>query len=235
MRYWAALLLLAGAPVRPAHAQAYQCTAPAGPIPVPQVRQDGPTRHAAITGYTLALTWAPEFCHSHTPSRASSRECSGREGNFGLVVHGLWPEGHGTRYPQWCSPGRAVTAADIRPYLCMTPSAYLLAHEWARHGSCMARRPAAYFARARTLWQSLRLPDLDRLSRKKGLTAGDLRHAFADANPGWHADMIALKVSKRGWLEEIHLCYTRRFKPSPCASWKRGPSDNDRLRIWRGL
>ena len=61
--------------------------------------------------------------------------------------------------------------------LCTTPSARLLAHEWAKHGSCMAAQPARYFARERQLWSAIRWPDFDRLSRKRGLTAGDVRRA----------------------------------------------------------
>ena len=47
----------------------------------------------------------------------------------------------------------------------------------------MAREPARYFAKSRELWGAIRWPDLDRLSRKKPLTAGDLRRALAEA-PG---------------------------------------------------
>ena len=101
MRLLAAIALVAAAPL---HAQAYQCRVPAK-VSVPQVRPDGLTRRTPITGYTLALSWAPEFCKGREASRADAVECSGANGRFGLIVHGLWPEG-ARGSPQWC-PARA--------------------------------------------------------------------------------------------------------------------------------
>ena len=40
--------------------------------------------------YLLTLSWAPEFCATHS-SNASSSECDPTH-HFGFVVHGLWPE-----------------------------------------------------------------------------------------------------------------------------------------------
>lgn len=58
---------------------------------------------AAATGqpgafdyYVLALSWSPEFCHSH-PTKP---ECV--SGKFGFVVHGLWPQ-YANGYPENCS------------------------------------------------------------------------------------------------------------------------------------
>lgn len=63
MRLAIALALLAGS--APLSAQAYQCRVP-DKITVPQVRPDGPVRRTAVTGYTLALSWSPEFCKGRT-------------------------------------------------------------------------------------------------------------------------------------------------------------------------
>ncbi|HEU4652097.1 MAG TPA: ribonuclease T, partial [Croceibacterium sp.] len=79
-----------------AHAQAYQCHMPQGPVGVPAVPRDGPVRQAPVTGYTLALTWSPEFCRTRAAAAVNDRQCSGRFGRFGFVVHGLWPEGRGS-------------------------------------------------------------------------------------------------------------------------------------------
>src|SRR3546814_15961857 len=59
----------------------------------------------------------------------------------------------------------------------------------------------------RILWGALRIPDYDRLSRNAGLTAGDIRSAFADANRGIEPEYVGVKLSPRGWLEELRLCY----------------------------
>src|SRR5205085_767754 len=140
-------------------AQAYQCRIPQGPVSVPAVTRDGPVRQAPITGYTLALTWSPEYCRAWRGQPVDSRQCSGRAGRFGFVVHGLWPEGRGASWPQWCPTQRGPTSSELARNMCMTPSAELQAHEWAKHGACMASRPENYFRAVRLLWSGLRWPD----------------------------------------------------------------------------
>lgn len=216
-----------------AQAQAFQCRAPQV-ASVPAIAPDGPRRQLAITGYTLALSWSPEFCKLRSEDRNHAFQCSGKTGRFGLVVHGLWPEG-GTRWPQWCEAKTALTPADIRGTMCLMPSARLVARQWAKHGSCMVKRPASYLKVIRILRSGLRLPDYDRISREEGLTAGRIRAAFADANPEWPESAIAVKLSPRGWLEEIRLCYSKTFHPARCAPSRRGAKDAAPARIWRGL
>jgi len=228
-----ALVLLALAFPAPALAQAYQCTPPAriGPLPAPE--PDGPVRRTAIGRYTLAVSWAPEFCRNDRDP--ASVECSGHNGRFGFVLHGLWPESVSGPSPQWCAVRPRPSAHLLRRNLCMTPSAELLEHEWAKHGSCMARTPQSYFNTAASLWQPLRWPDADRLSRKDGLTVGDLRREIALANPQWPASGVGVTLSRNGWLRELRLCYSARFKPIPCVQQQLGPRDATPLKIWRGL
>jgi ribonuclease T2 len=227
----AALALLA-APA-PALAQAYQCSLPQGRIAVPAIERGSEVR-ARVTGFTLAASWSPEYCRTRARSADDARQCSGRAGRFGMILHGLWPEGAG-RSPQWCGRAGPPSAADVRPMMCTTPSTRLLAHEWSKHGSCMARRPAAYFAKASALWRSIRWPDFDRLSRQRGLTAGEVRRAFAEANPRWTAGGVGLEVNRRGWLEGLRLCYGLDYRPRACRSAQLGPADGAKVSIYRGL
>ncbi len=213
-------------------AQAYQCTLPHGPVTLPSLDR-GPERRAPVTGYTLAVSWSPEYCRTRTRSRADAWQCSGAGGRFAMVLHGLWPQGRGFS-PQWCSGGRELRAQDLRANLCITPSARLLAHEWARHGSCMVRRPATYFKVERILWNSLRWPDFDRLSRRDP-TAGDLRRAFVEANPAWQPDEVGIELNERGWLEGLRLCYGADFLPRRCRASTLGPGAAAKVKIWRGL
>jgi ribonuclease T2 len=117
----------------------------------------------------------------------------------------------------------------------MTPSAQLLAHEWAKHGSCMARRPETYFKISRILWQSLAFPDLDRLSRRKGLNAGMIRESFVVANPSFRPEQVGVDLNDRGWLEGLELCYAKDFMPTRCDRRRFGPPDSTGVKIWRGL
>lgn len=220
-------------PAAAAQAQAYQCRAPQV-TNVPRITPDGPRRTGPVTGYTLALSWAPEFCKPRRDDRAHAFQCSGKQGSFGLVVHGLWPEG-ARDWPQWCEAPRAPTPAEVRSALCLMPSERLVARQWAKHGSCMVKRPDAYLKVIGILRSGLRLPDYDRISREEGLTAGRIRAAFADANPDWPESAVGVKLNERGWLEEIRLCYSRRFRPAPCAAGRRGARDAAPAKIWRGL
>lgn len=231
---WAAALLLLLSPA-PAFAQAYQCRIPEGRVSLPPVTRDGPVRDTPITGYTLALSWSPEFCRGREDNPRHARQCSGRSGRFGFVVHGLWPEGRGGQWPQWCEAEHPPTATGVRETLCTMPGERLIATEWAKHGSCMARSGDGYLRATRALWNSLRLPDYDRLSRQQNLTAGDIRRAFADANARWEVEHVGLVVNERGWLTEMRLCYGRDFMPTACDRRRYGPADDTRVRIWRGM
>lgn len=216
-----------------ANAQAYQCRVPQR-LSAPPIVRDGPVRRTPVTGYTLAVSWSPEYCRGRERRAGDAIQCSGVNGSFGMVVHGLWPEGRGAS-PQWCPTPLRPTPADLARNLCMMPSARLQAREWAKHGTCMTRRPATYLNAARILWESLRWPDIDRLSREDPLTVGALRARISAANPGWPTSAIGVVVNERGWLRELRLCMDRRFRPAPCDRRRFGPPDGGKLRIWRGL
>ena len=216
-----------------AQAQAYQCRAPQV-MSVPRITPDSPRRIMPVTGYTLALSWSPEFCKPRADDRSHAAQCSGTNGSFGLVVHGLWPES-GQSWPQWCGSSTALTPAEVRGAMCMMPSERLGARQWAKHGSCMVDRPAKYLKVTSILWRGLRIPDYDRISREDGLTAGRIRAAFADANPAWPEHAIGVKLNGRGWLEEVRLCYSKTFRPARCSASRWGAKDGAAAKVWRGL
>ncbi len=218
-----------------AQAQAYQCTPPAAAPSVPAITADGPVRQLPVSRYSLALSWSPEFCRGRENNPRFAAQCSGRNGRFGFVVHGLWPEGRGRDWPQWCPTRRAPSPALVRQHLCMTPDVRLLAHEWAKHGACMVGTPETYFRTTRVLWNALQWPDYDRISRQDDLTAGDIRRAFAEANPPFQPEQVGVRLNERGWLTEMRLCYDRRFRPMRCTEAQFGAADATAARIWRGL
>lgn len=222
---------LAGLPAA-AHAQAWQCRVPPRVDPVPLERPDGPVRTVPVAGYTLALTWSPEFCRTRGGDPAHRMQCGGGIGRFGFILHGLWPEGKGAP-PQWCPTRIAPSPDTIRRNLCMTPSPDLIAHEWAKHGTCMARTPERYFETGRTLFNGLRFPDMGLLSRKEGLTAGDLRRELAALNPALRPAAIRVRANPRGWLTEVHVCHGKGLRPAPCRD--AGLADAAPLKVWRSF
>ncbi|MES2493818.1 MAG: ribonuclease T [Pseudomonadota bacterium] len=227
---WAVLAALLPAP---ALAQAYQCTVPQRLAPLPPVRADGPVRKVPVGGYTLAASWSPEYCRNERSS--ASMQCSGRHGRFGFILHGLWPEARSGPPPQWCALTPRPSSDVYRRSLCTTPVPGLIEHEWAKHGSCMATTPEAYWGIARHVWGRFRWPDADRLSRKPGLVAGDLRVQLMIANPGLAANQIGVHASPAGWLREVRICHNRALRPIRCRSGVQGLPDSAPLKIWRGL
>lgn len=223
-----AILAAALATPAAANAQALQCSVP-GQLPRPTT--EGPTsgeprRILPIGGYTLAVSWAPEACRGH----AGDFQCGG--GNrFGFTLHGLWPDGEGAAWPQYCASAALLPESAIRPNLCATPSVQLLQHEYAKHGTCMGLSPADYFRRSTGLYARLHFPDMAVLAARPDLTAGVFAAAFARANPGMSADMMRLNLNRRGWLEEVWLCLDIRFRWRRCPATQGGAAPSAAVRI----
>jgi ribonuclease T2 len=217
-----------------AEAQALQCRLPSNiPRPRPELPSQGePQRTLPIGGYTLALTWAPQYCHGHARDASAKMECA--SGNrFGFTLHGLWPDGIGKEWPQYCAAAPLLPQPLIKQHLCSTPSAQLLQHEWAKHGTCMGTTPAAYFERSTGLYGKLRYPDMDALSRSP-LNARGLAEAMAKVNPGLPASAIRVTANKNGWLDELWLCLDKRFAYVPCKAGTGGLPATTTVKIWRG-
>ena len=102
-------------PATTAHAQANQCRVPPS-VSVPQITPDGPSKRLPVTGYSLSLSWSPEYCRGKEERSGDAMQCSGRSGRFGFVLHGLWPEGANGRWPQWCPTPRAPSPALVRQH-----------------------------------------------------------------------------------------------------------------------
>ena len=217
-----------------ASAQAERCALPAR---IERPRPDGPSadqprRVVPIGGYTLALTWSPQYCRTRAGDAGARLQCGG--GNrFGFTLHGLWPDGVGRTWPQYCAGTGLLSRQVIRANLCETPSAQLLQHEWAKHGTCMpGYTPQRYFARATDLYRRLRFPDMDALSRAP-LTASGLAQAIARANPGLPATAVRVTTTRQGWLDELWLCLDTRFRYARCRPDSGGAAAGSTVRIWR--
>ncbi len=218
-----------------ASAKAYRCSVPEARVPL---HPDGasasqPQRLLPIGGYTLAITWAPQYCRDHARDPSARFECGGSN-RFGFTLHGLWPDGVGKDWPQYCTSAQLLPQPLIRRHLCTTPSAQLMQHEWAKHGTCMAGiAPAQYFARSSGLYTNLRYPVMSALSRQR-LTAGAFATAMARANPGLSVDMMRVTATRRGWLDELWICLDKRFRYARCPAHQGGLSPRAPLKIWRG-
>ena len=223
MREVIAALLLAGATAAQA---ADRCTVPPALMPAaaePQEEQ----RLLPVTRLVLAYYWWPEQCR-----RDDQRGQPGCRAGFGFKVHGLWPDGAGRTYPQFCRAPTPLDIATVRANWCMTPSATLLQHEWAKHGTCHWQSPANYFGAAQRVAGSIVLPDAARLG---GLfapaTAGNLRDAVVKANPQIPRAAIFVGTAKKQWLTEVRICLTLAYQPVACEGGDIGAPDSVPLRV----
>ena len=168
--------------------------------------------------YLLSYSWSPTYCQklSANSKRAGQKDylqCgSGRQ--FGYILHGLWPQGLAsgtTALPRACLGNQGkIVRTDLQPFLCMTPSVWLLQHQYEYHGTCMPdanlRTPVGYFTRAQTLHRQLTLP-LQQL-------------AYTEANLNWWYSNNPLLVSgsvkywNRG--REWQFCYGPDFNSISC-------------------
>ena len=211
-------LLLASVPMGAAIAAGPGCAVPSN-LPTPQVEMPGadqPPRVVPVASYTLALLWAPQHCF-HAVGGAEALQC-GRDTGTGFLLHGLWPDGAGKNWPQWCAAAAILPRKTIAAHYCATPAPQLLQHEWAKHGTCIAgATPDTYFAQSNRMFFGLRFPDMAALAAGP-LTEGRLAQAFVEANSGMDAGAVRLNLDKAGWLQEVWLCFDTAFRSMRCAA-----------------
>lgn len=229
-----AILLGVSCAVTAAHAQAARCAIPPT-LKSPRFENPPPgsQRILPISGFVLALSWSPQFCKTRGKDDKFNTQCDA-ETPFGFILHGLWPDAEGQGEPRWCRKVPVLSKALVRQNFCSTPSPQLQQREWAKHGSCITRDPAAYFASANRLFASIKAPDMNALSRAP-LDARRFIAAFVAANPGLPADAVRLDLSDIGWLEEVRICYGTDYRPRACPRDIGGVSDGARVRIWRAV
>lgn len=215
-------------------AQSWQCRAPKSlPRPSLELPEPGQVRRTPVDGYVLAISWSREYCRGREQDPSMRYQCSGEIGDFGFVLHGLWPEAKGPNYPQYCRSVGVLPRKVVADNICMTPSVQLLQHEWAKHGTCMAKKPETYFGAAKLLFGAIEFPDMDRLSRQP-LNAKGLAEVFAENNAGLPANAVRVKTNDRGWLQEVRICLGKDLKPRRCPAFVQGAPDKAEIKVWRG-
>jgi ribonuclease T2 len=221
----------------PAQAMAAQGPVCTPPLTLQQPHPELPTatepsRILPMGGYTLAISWSPQYCRAHGREPGNAFECGGAA-RFGFTLHGLWPDGVGAVWPQYCKSTPILPPALIRRTMCSTPSEQLIQHEWAKHGTCTAGSPSQYFRKSTRFYRSVRYPDMAALVREP-LTVGGFKAAFAAANRAIPADAVRVTLSRDGWLDEIWLCLDRQLHYARCRPGSGGAPDAARVQVWRG-
>ncbi|MEM6405524.1 MAG: hypothetical protein AAF669_02855 [Pseudomonadota bacterium] len=167
--------------------------------------------------YVMSYSWAPDHCKKR--ARAASKQPGGKDylqcgsgRKFGYILHGLWPQGtlrNPKNYPRACRGNQPkIPREDLAPFLCMTPSAWLLQHEYEFHGTCMPdaalASPVGYFKQAQALHTQLNLPDRKLADNRASV------NWFIRNNPGLKRNMFYYSSG------EWRFCYNADFKPMRC-------------------
>lgn len=154
--------------------------------------------------YKLAVSRSKEWCYAKD---RNDDQCT-----LEYSVHGLWPQCD-RGYPRDCAlPDRSLAdAIDADEVRRITPSAYLIKHEWQKHGTCSGLKRSKYFDLAGRLFDKAKAPPL-----KPGeYTYEGLIKALTGANPALSAASIELACDEdqKGprasvkTLDEIRYCF----------------------------
>lgn len=159
--------------------------------------------------YVLALSWSPEFCHSH-PDKP---EC--RSGHYGFIVHGLWPQfAHG--YPEHCSsqfPEGSLPGPDD-----VMPDPELIRHEWETHGTCSGLDPASYFKLIHQAFASIKFPSrFEHPTQSFTIAPSDVKRDFLAANPRLQNDDLVVSCGNN-YLTGVSICLAKNLAPTSCQS-----------------
>ena len=139
--------------------------------------------------YVLALSWSPNWCALEGDAR-DAEQC---EGDFGWVVHGLWPQ-YERGWPSYCrsnarAPSRSMTGAQADLFGAGGAAWY----QWKKHGICSGLSAQDYYRLAREAFARVERPEvLRRLDRTVKLPATVIEEAFLAANPEMTADQITI-------------------------------------------
>jgi ribonuclease T2 len=178
--------------------------------------------------YVMSLSWSPSYCLTH---RDEPDQC-GRHG-FGFVLHGLWPQYRKGGWRQHCGTRTAPDAETVARTLAFMPSRRLIEHEWQAHGSCTGMDPRAYFDTADRAFSGIAIPKSLRTPQSPpALSAADIEHAFARANPGLDASMLSVVCHDGGELAEVRVCLGKdTLAPQSCGGRVRNSCRYGKLRI----
>lgn len=213
-------------------------------IQQPSPRQIDWKNDDVATDYlALVLSWSPEHCAAQTTAAQRAKHAFQCElNNFEFVVHGLWPQsrqGQSSRdHPRHCKPSPALPVDLIRRHLCTVPGADLMQNEWQAHGTCAWPDASSYFASIESLVTQINRPGFAAFggSSTSGGTAtikaGQLKQAFANANPGkLSTDDVRVTVGSGNRLKEVWICLSAGNSPQPMACPAGGTPDSQTIKV----
>jgi ribonuclease T2 len=174
---------------------------------------------ANVTGnfdfYLLSLSWSPGFCATPAGNNSPEQCAPGRK--FAFVLHGLWPQYEQKGWPEDCG-AEPVDPALVQKMLGDMPAEKLVAHEWAKHGTCSGLSQKDYFEEADEAYHSIKIPaQYASLSQELTVDPAEVRSQFAMANPKVGEQEFVVECSGNGrYLSEVHACLTKDLAGRAC-------------------
>ena len=180
-------------------------------------RKKKPSGSTDFAYYMLVLSYAPDFCDQPQGTKTPQECGAGR--HVGFVVHGMWPQGETSRGPENCGSASPVSQAIVQATLRYIPTASLIQHEWATHGTCSGLSAQDYFAALRKARDSVNLPpELDQPSQKVQSSPSQIESKIAAANPTFPATAFRTSCYRNGELQEVRICLNKDLSPRACGS-----------------
>lgn len=194
-----------------------------------EARESRQARPESIAGvfdyYVLSLSWSPTFCLTHQ----QDTQCTGK--GYGFVLHGLWPQYAKGGWPQSCSPGVRLTAAERDKGLTLFPTRKLLEHEWAKHGTCSGLGAMGYLDASDRALGAVRIAQpLQPFSASHEFQAEDIIRLFRQSNPGIGADGVAV-ICRGPQLSEVRVCLDKELKFTGCGKGVRTQCRAGEIRV----
>jgi ribonuclease T2 len=179
-------------------------------------RTQSPAPAGRFDYYLLALSWSPAYCAKHGADAASSEECSRHRG---FVVHGLWPQNQDGTWPAFCRPVSTVPVPLLEREAAIMPNVELIAHEWAKHGSCTTLDVRDYFAEIEQAFAALRLPDtLVQPPAAVNIPLAEAKQHMSALNPGLAPDMMSFQCGHGNEVSELHICLDKSLQFRACGA-----------------
>lgn len=156
---------------------------------------------SGIGGWHMALSWSPEYCKKNGQAELQCAE------EHYFVNHGLaiaWNKDEGPSSD--CQDWRMLTT-DTDRWLWVIPNREQIRRLWEKQGACSGLDRETYFAQVERAGRRIEIPDeFSGVSRQMKLTPGDVRRAFAAANPGMSEGGVVLHCNAE-YLREIEICF----------------------------
>jgi ribonuclease T2 len=194
-------------------------------------QSDEPTENADLPFdfYVLALSWSPAFCASEAGQRSPLQCGSGT--NHGFITHGLWPQFE-EGWPSFCqSPhGDSMPSTIAESLLDIMPDRGLIEHQWDKHGTCSGLSQQAYADLTRQASERITIPSLFERSTPARIDAGEIEHAFQQANPSIPRDALAVSCPG-GRFAEVRICMDQNLAPRVCEEVDRNGCQQQNLHL----